>query len=91
MGRPDKVIDFENAPNSARLIRQQKGYKLTRVADCLKVHNNSLSQYEIHGDGIGRVNEIRLAFILGVEPEELMKPGKKFSEKIRQSLTLICL
>ena len=85
-GRRNTSIAESDLPNRVRLLRLEHGLTLAALASQIGTDENSLSEFERHGTGLGREKQWRLAIAFEVDLGDLLKPGKKFAEKVRQSL-----
>jgi hypothetical protein len=87
-GRP-YVIDYDDLPNSAMYYRDKAGKTRKEVCDELRVTQQSLCEFELHGNGLGKDLRWKLSFLLKVPYEKMLKPGKNFADKIRERLDTI--
>lgn len=87
-GRPSIRIPLEDLPNRARPLRESLGLNLETVARQVGTGINALSEFERMGTGLGRQKQFLLADALGVDYVTLITPGKKFVEKVRQSMDI---
>jgi transcriptional regulator with XRE-family HTH domain len=85
-GRRPIEVPLEDLPNRARILRVSLGLTPQHVANEIGVGISALTEFELHGTGIGRPRQFLLAEVLGVDYGTLLIPGKRFAEKIRQSL-----
>ena len=87
-GRRNQNIPEADLPNQVRTLRLAKGLTLSTLAEMIETDENSLSEFERQGTGLGRKKQWALSIALGVEYGDLLRPGKNFAEKVRQSLDL---
>lgn len=88
-GRRNQEIPAEDLPNQVRALRLEKGLTLNELAEQINTDENSLSEFERQGTGLGRKKQWSLSVVLGVEFGKMVTPGKKFAEKVRETLDLI--
>lgn len=85
-GRRPVEVALEDLPNRARPLRNSLGLKPKDVAERTGIGVSALTEFELHGRGIGRRKLFILADVLGVDYGTLLIPGRRYAEKLRQPL-----